>query len=60
MRKSVSKRIRVTKTGKMIRRKASQGHFRSKISGSKIRQKQTLKTIADGYQKKLKNYLTAK
>jgi ribosomal protein L35 len=32
-RKSIMKRIRVTKTGKLIARKRGQSHFRSKKSG---------------------------
>lgn len=39
MRKSFSKRIRVTKTGKMLRRRMAQDHFRAKKSGKQIRNK---------------------
>ncbi len=39
MRKSISKRIRVTKRGKFIRRKMAQDHFRAKKSGKQIRKK---------------------
>ena len=39
MRKSVSKRIKVTGTGKMIRRKMAQDHFKSKHPASRTRNK---------------------
>ncbi len=39
MRKSVSKRIKITGTGKMIRRKMAQDHFKSKHPGARNRSK---------------------
>jgi ribosomal protein L35 len=39
MRKTVGKRIKVTKTGKLIRRKMAQSHFRAKKTGTAIRGK---------------------
>ncbi|MBI2406349.1 MAG: hypothetical protein HYW56_01865 [Candidatus Harrisonbacteria bacterium] len=39
MRKSVSKRIKVTKTGKLMRRVMAQDHFKSKHPGSRTRAK---------------------
>lgn len=39
MRKSFSKRVRITKTGKMMRRKMAQDHFRANKSGNQIRKK---------------------
>ncbi len=44
MQKSVSKRIKVTKTGKMIRRKMAQDHFKSKHPSYRTRGKR--KTLA--------------
>ncbi|MDP3729133.1 MAG: 50S ribosomal protein L35 [bacterium] len=41
MRKSFTKRFKVTKTGKMIRRKMAQDHFRAKRSGKQTRNKRT-------------------
>ena len=44
-RKSISKRIRITKNGKLIARKRGQSHFRSKKSGNskmRMRSGQTL------------------
>jgi ribosomal protein L35 len=37
MQKSFKKRFRVTKKGKMMRRKMAQDHFRAKKSGKQIR-----------------------
>jgi len=39
MKKSFSKRIRVTKTGKMLRRRMAQDHFRAKRTGKQTRNK---------------------
>lgn len=39
MRKSFSKRLKITKTGKMLRRRMAQDHFRAKKSGKQIRHK---------------------
>jgi ribosomal protein L35 len=39
MRKSFAKRIKITKTGKMMRRKMAQDHFRSNKSGKQVRDK---------------------
>ena len=45
MRKSFSKRIKITKKGKMIRRKMAQDHFRANKSGKQIQNKRgSLKT----------------
>lgn len=39
--KSISKRFRVTKTGKVIKRKSGQGHFNSRETGNVRRNKRT-------------------
>ncbi len=39
MRKSVTKRLRVTKTGKVMRRRMAQDHFRAKRTGKQTRNK---------------------
>lgn len=36
-RKSIKKRFKITKTGKVLRRAIGQDHFRAKKSGKKIR-----------------------
>lgn len=37
-RKSITKRFKITKTGKVLQRPKGQNHFRAKKSGNKIRQ----------------------
>ena len=39
MKKSFSKRIKITSTGKMLRRRMAQDHFRAKRTGKQIRNK---------------------
>ena len=39
MKKSFSKRIKITKTGKMVRRRMAQDHFRAKRTGKQTRNK---------------------
>ncbi len=59
-RKSVTKRIRITKTGKMMRRKMGQGHCRAKKSGVQLHRKRVSMTIHSSDMKILRGYLTAK
>ena len=44
--KSYAKRIRVTRTGKLVARKAGQNHFNAKQSGSKRSGKRVAITIS--------------
>ena len=39
MKKSFSKRIKITSTGKMLRRRMAQDHFRAKRTGKQTRNK---------------------
>jgi large subunit ribosomal protein L35 len=39
--KAMSKRVRITRTGKVLKRKAGQGHFNSRESGNVTRNKRT-------------------
>ena len=59
MKKSVSKRIKITKTGKLIRRKMAQDHFKSKHPGQRTRDKRRTMTIERVDLKKFVKYLTA-
>lgn len=59
-RKSVTKRIRITKTGKFMRRKMAQDHFRAKKTGKQIQQKRIWQQLGKTYKKILLPYLTAK
>ena len=59
-RKSVTKRIRVTKNGKMMRRKMAQGHCRAKKSGVQLHRKRESATVHASDMKIFRSYLTAK
>lgn len=48
MRKSISKRIKVTKNGKVMRRAMAQGHNRSKRSATQSRRKKLERNLFDG------------
>lgn len=56
-RKSLSKRFRITKTGKVMRRVCGQDHFRAKKSGNKIREKRKLVQVAKPLAKKIKKLI---
>lgn len=60
MRKSVAKRIKVSKTGKLLRRQVAIDHFRSKKSGKNIRLKRGWRLIPRGYEKQFQRYLTSR
>lgn len=49
--KALAKRVRITKTGKVIKRKAGQDHFNSRESGKVTRNKRTDTTMPDSYRK---------
>lgn len=55
--KAVSKRFKVTATGKLLHRKGGQGHFNAKESGKKRRQKRGLMLVAQTELKALKRLL---
>jgi ribosomal protein L35 len=57
MRKSVTSRIRKTKTGKLIRRKIGQSHFRAKKSGKQIREKRSRVNVTKVTEKMIANYI---
>jgi ribosomal protein L35 len=57
MRKTVGKRIKITKTGKLIRRKMAQSHFRAKKSGTAIRGKRIDVQVSKVDIKTFKKYL---
>ncbi|MEK7501758.1 MAG: 50S ribosomal protein L35 [Patescibacteria group bacterium] len=43
--KSYTKRLKITRTGKILSRKAGQNHFNAKESGSKTMSKHRMQTI---------------
>lgn len=55
--KTVSKRIRITKTGKMIKRKGGQGHFNSRDSGNTTRNKRSDLEISASYVRNIKQLM---
>jgi len=56
-RKSISKRFKITRTGKVLRRQSGICHYRAKKSGKKIRQKRKLVPLAKPEAKKIKKLL---
>ncbi len=57
-RKSVSKRFKITKRGKVLRRARGQMHYRAKKTGKQKRGLRRLKSVSKDEQKKLKKLLT--
>lgn len=57
MRKAVIKRIKITKTGKLLHRRSGQNHFNAKASRRvQLRQKSTT-GFPDTLEKKMRKYL---
>ncbi len=56
MKKAVAKRLRMTKNGKIIRRKMSQGHFRANKSGKSIQGKRGSATVHISDYKRMRKY----
>lgn len=55
--KALSKRVRITRTGKVMKRKAGQGHFNSRESGNTTRNKRTDVAFAANIRRALKAML---
>ncbi len=56
-RKSITKRFRVTKTGKLLRRSTGLDHYRAKKSGKKIRKSRKWVRVSEAEAKKIKKLL---
>jgi len=56
-RKAVLKRIKFTKTGKMLHRKSGQNHFNAKESRKVQRRHRQMTTFSRTLEKKIKAYL---
>jgi large subunit ribosomal protein L35 len=56
-RKSITKRFKVTKTGKVLRRAIGQDHFRAKKTGKQIRRTRKWVHVSNPLAKKLKKLL---
>ncbi len=55
--KAISKRIKITKGGKFLRRATHQDHFRSRLTGKQKRQKRKMIPISKSDTKAIKKYL---
>jgi len=56
--KSVVKRIRITKTGKLIRPRMAQDHFRAGKSGKEIRRKRDALRVSESDKRRIVQYLS--
>jgi len=57
VKKSYSSRIKVTKTGKLLKRPMAQSHFRSKKTSKQIHAKRKRTEVSKADQKRIKRYL---
>jgi len=57
-RKSILKRFKITKTGKILRRATGQDHYRSKKSSNKKRKMRKWIPLSKGEAKLIKKYLS--
>ena len=53
-RKSITKRFKITRQGKVLRRAVGQDHFRSKMSGKQRRKGKKWVKVSDSLAKKIK------
>ena len=56
-RKSIFKRFKITKTGKILRRPTGLDHYRAKKSGKKVRQSRKMIRLSKTEEKKIKRLL---
>lgn len=59
MKKSVATRIKVTKTGKLLRRPMAVGHNRSKKTSKQLQEKRKKFPLKENYFKEVKKLLTS-
>lgn len=57
-RKSILKRFKITKTGKILRRVCGQDHYRAKKSGKKIRKSKKWVPVPETEAKIIKKFLS--
>jgi large subunit ribosomal protein L35 len=55
--KSFTKRFRITKNGKILRRATGLNHYRSKKTGDKVRKGRKFVTLSDSESKRVKKFL---
>jgi len=56
-RKSVTKRFRITKTGKILRRPSGLDHYRAKKSGKKVRESRKWIKVSESETKEIRKIL---
>jgi large subunit ribosomal protein L35 len=56
-RKSITKRFKITKTGKVLRRATGLDHYRAKKSGKKVRESRKRLKLSSAEIKRLKKFL---
>lgn len=55
--KAVAKRVKTTKKGKVITKKAGKGHFNARETGKTTRKKRRTNMIADPVKKNIKKFI---
>lgn len=58
MKKSITSRIKITKTGKMIRRLMGQSHFKAKKTGKQVRQKRITAEVSGIDRRMFRKYIS--
>jgi len=56
--KTIAKRVRITKTGKVIKRHGGQDHFNSRDSGNTTRNKRRDQNVSGAYTRSVKALIT--
>lgn len=56
-RKSASKRFKITKQGKILRKKTGQDHFNAKETGNKTRKKRNMSAVSKADKRHVKGML---
>jgi len=56
-RKSITKRFKITKTGKILRRASGLDHYRAKKSGKKVRESRKWVKVSEGETKEIRRIL---
>lgn len=59
-RKTIAKRIKVTSSGKLLKRKAGQDHFNSRESGNTTRSKRRDVSLSPAFVRSLKTLMNAR
>jgi len=57
MRKSIKKRLKITKTGKILRRQSGLNHYLAKKSGHSKRKKRKMVSLSRGEFKRIKKLI---